>query len=193
MPTFNKQFTLNITVEQFLDNCSAIELQEVELLISSARYQNKMGNSKESSKDKNMYDLLNEVSKTYVTISKPTFKEKYMGRIPQDPLVLNAKFKIPTQKYYLGEIQGDFLEDWRFQQAIMQQLGNRLGLEEVDSDKIEFLNIRNQKTGFPEEFIWKRCAYDSLVVFDFRPFSMDGRETLGLEIREVVNEGGEDE
>ncbi len=33
MPVLNKQFTLQVTVEQFLRACSNIELQELELLL----------------------------------------------------------------------------------------------------------------------------------------------------------------
>lgn len=33
MPILNKQYTLEVTVEQFLNACSDIELQEIELLL----------------------------------------------------------------------------------------------------------------------------------------------------------------
>lgn len=39
MPTINKNFTLFISPELFLDNCSDIELVELDLLIQSERYQ----------------------------------------------------------------------------------------------------------------------------------------------------------
>lgn len=42
MPTINKVFSLTITPEQFLDNCSVNELHEIELLLSSNRFQVKM-------------------------------------------------------------------------------------------------------------------------------------------------------
>ncbi len=42
MPRLEKVYTLEISVEQFLDNCTENELQEVELLIHSHRYQKKM-------------------------------------------------------------------------------------------------------------------------------------------------------
>jgi hypothetical protein len=45
MPTLNKQFTLEITPEQFLNNCSVSELIETQLLLSSARYQNKIADA----------------------------------------------------------------------------------------------------------------------------------------------------
>lgn len=35
MPTMNKIFTLTITPEQFLESCSALELQELSLLIDA--------------------------------------------------------------------------------------------------------------------------------------------------------------
>ena len=35
MPKINKSFHLEITVEQFLNNCSALELQEVNLRLDS--------------------------------------------------------------------------------------------------------------------------------------------------------------
>ncbi|MGB8706239.1 MAG: hypothetical protein WCD31_14530 [Gillisia sp.] len=42
MPRINKQFTLDVSPERFLDACSADELIEVEILLSSPRYQNAM-------------------------------------------------------------------------------------------------------------------------------------------------------
>lgn len=42
MPKIEKLFTLEISPERFLDACSPIELTELQLLISSPRYQNKM-------------------------------------------------------------------------------------------------------------------------------------------------------
>jgi|GEM_PF-3320106 len=42
MPTLNKTYSLTITPEQFLENCSDVELQELELLLSSARFQVKI-------------------------------------------------------------------------------------------------------------------------------------------------------
>lgn len=42
MPKLEKIFTLEITPEQFLNACTPTELQEVELLISSRRFQSKM-------------------------------------------------------------------------------------------------------------------------------------------------------
>jgi hypothetical protein len=48
MPQLTKAYTLNITVEQFLENCSLSELQEVDLLLD--KYINKKkysGNSEE--------------------------------------------------------------------------------------------------------------------------------------------------
>tara|TARA_R110002126_G_scaffold78629_1_gene195632 strand:+ start:15051 stop:15239 length:189 start_codon:yes stop_codon:yes gene_type:complete len=42
MPKIDKVFTLHVSVEKFLDACSITELIEVELLISSKRYQEKM-------------------------------------------------------------------------------------------------------------------------------------------------------
>jgi hypothetical protein len=42
MPEINKVYTLKITPEQFLDACSATELWELDQLIQSPRYQNKI-------------------------------------------------------------------------------------------------------------------------------------------------------
>ena len=42
MPKLQKVFTLDVTPERFLDNCSVEELLEVDILLSSPRYQNKM-------------------------------------------------------------------------------------------------------------------------------------------------------
>lgn len=42
MPKLNKQFYLEVTVEQFLEACSPLELQELELLLQRPRYRMKM-------------------------------------------------------------------------------------------------------------------------------------------------------
>lgn len=42
MPEINKNATFKITPEQFLEACSVIELQEWEVLLNSARYQDKI-------------------------------------------------------------------------------------------------------------------------------------------------------
>lgn len=39
MPTLSKNFTLTITPEQFLENCTDLELKELDLPIQSERYQ----------------------------------------------------------------------------------------------------------------------------------------------------------
>lgn len=43
MPKIDKVLTLEISPEQFLNSCSATELQEIDLLIQSPRFRNKMG------------------------------------------------------------------------------------------------------------------------------------------------------
>lgn len=45
MPKLDKMFTLEITPEQFLRNCSPTELVEVDLLIQSSFYQMRMHGS----------------------------------------------------------------------------------------------------------------------------------------------------
>ncbi len=42
MPKVQKIFNLEVTPDKFLRACSATELREVELLLSSKTYQNKM-------------------------------------------------------------------------------------------------------------------------------------------------------
>lgn len=42
MPSINKTFTLEVRPEQFLEACSALELKEIEMLIQSQRFQNKI-------------------------------------------------------------------------------------------------------------------------------------------------------
>lgn len=42
MPKIDKVLTLEISPEQFLNSCSATELQEIDLLIQSPRFQSKM-------------------------------------------------------------------------------------------------------------------------------------------------------
>lgn len=42
MPRINKPFTLEVTPEQFLNNCSPEELREVDLLLSKPMYQARM-------------------------------------------------------------------------------------------------------------------------------------------------------
>lgn len=43
MPKINKQFFLEISPEQFLNNCSPLELKEIDHLIQSPRYSKRMG------------------------------------------------------------------------------------------------------------------------------------------------------
>jgi hypothetical protein len=42
MPSITKVIHIEVTPEQFLENCSVNELKEIDLLIQSPRYQNKM-------------------------------------------------------------------------------------------------------------------------------------------------------
>ena len=42
MPTLSKVLTVNVTVEQFLENCSDLELKELDLLIQLPRYANRI-------------------------------------------------------------------------------------------------------------------------------------------------------
>ncbi len=42
MPTINKQFTLEVTPERFLEACSPEELIELEMLLSSNRFQHEI-------------------------------------------------------------------------------------------------------------------------------------------------------
>ncbi len=42
MPTLSKNFTLTITPEQFLENCSDLELKELDLLIQMPRYSHRI-------------------------------------------------------------------------------------------------------------------------------------------------------
>lgn len=50
MPTLNKTYTLTITPEQFLEACSAIELQELDLLIQTPRYAHQIAQMQELEK-----------------------------------------------------------------------------------------------------------------------------------------------
>lgn len=45
MPNIQKILSLDITVEQFLNNCSAVELKELDMLIQSERYQRLINNN----------------------------------------------------------------------------------------------------------------------------------------------------
>ena len=47
MPTLTKVLTVTVTPEQFLENCSDIELKELDLLIQSPRYANRINDKKE--------------------------------------------------------------------------------------------------------------------------------------------------
>ena len=47
MPTLTKVLTVTVTPEQFLENCSDIELKELDLLIQSPRYANRINEKKE--------------------------------------------------------------------------------------------------------------------------------------------------
>ena len=45
MPKLDKMFSLEVTPEQFLRNCSKVELIELDLLLNSAHYQMRMHGS----------------------------------------------------------------------------------------------------------------------------------------------------
>lgn len=47
MPTLTKVLTVTVTPEQFLENCSDLELKELDLLIQSPRYANRITDKKE--------------------------------------------------------------------------------------------------------------------------------------------------
>ena len=47
MPTLTKVSTVTVTPEQFLENCSDLELKELDLLIQSPRYANRINEKKE--------------------------------------------------------------------------------------------------------------------------------------------------
>lgn len=47
MPTLTKVLTVTVTPEQFLENCSNLELKELDLLIQSPRYANRINEKKE--------------------------------------------------------------------------------------------------------------------------------------------------
>ena len=47
MPTLTKVLTVTVTPEQFLENCSDLELKELDLLIQSPRYANRINEKKE--------------------------------------------------------------------------------------------------------------------------------------------------
>ena len=52
MPTIHKMFNLEVTVSQFLRQCSAVELQELELLLDSERQRRQAGNQRREALDK---------------------------------------------------------------------------------------------------------------------------------------------
>ncbi|MDP2188538.1 MAG: hypothetical protein Q8J69_07635 [Sphingobacteriaceae bacterium] len=54
MPKINKHFELDVTPERFLEACSVTELQEVELLLYSPRFQAKI------KAEKNQMQLFNQ-------------------------------------------------------------------------------------------------------------------------------------
>ena len=45
MPSINKAFTLEVTPQQFINQCSATELQELEILLSSPGVQARMAHA----------------------------------------------------------------------------------------------------------------------------------------------------
>lgn len=63
MPKLNKSFHLEITIEQFLEACSPLELQELDLLIQSPRYQNKIKVSQIPEVSKNNQDAPDWIKK----------------------------------------------------------------------------------------------------------------------------------
>ncbi|MFN3803231.1 hypothetical protein, partial [Belliella pelovolcani] len=83
MPTLNKQYQLTITVEQFLNACSNTELHELDLLLSSGRYQNRMQEhpEEEDEEDAKHYDTLIESRKALTVVSKE-IEEERMENLP---------------------------------------------------------------------------------------------------------------
>lgn len=57
MPKIDKIFSLEITPEQFLNNCSDLELQELDILIQNPRFANRI-NSKDQIKNLNKIKAL---------------------------------------------------------------------------------------------------------------------------------------
>ena len=56
MPKIDKLYTLEVTPEKFLNACSATELQELELLLYSPRYRDKLkGRADQPDKEKKSY------------------------------------------------------------------------------------------------------------------------------------------
>jgi len=47
MPTITKVLSVTVTPEQFLENCSTDELKELDLLIQSPRYANRITSEKQ--------------------------------------------------------------------------------------------------------------------------------------------------
>lgn len=47
MPTITKVLSVTITPEQFIENCSDTELKELDLLIQSLRYTNRINEKRE--------------------------------------------------------------------------------------------------------------------------------------------------
>ena len=60
MPYIRQYMELDITPEKFLEACSADELQEIEILIASPRYQRKMNNV-QSYHQTNLIDSIEEL------------------------------------------------------------------------------------------------------------------------------------
>lgn len=75
MPEITKVLTVRITPEQFLENCSDIELKELDLLIQSPRYVNRVNDNKQIgfNQDKQGFDTIEEFF--------AYFNEDFVGKI----------------------------------------------------------------------------------------------------------------
>lgn len=139
MPKLNKTFTLEITIEQFLNACSPLELQELDMQIQSHRYQQRMKNIKS-------VEELQEVA--------PWIKELGVGNIN-----LNPYFDYGNGYPERDQIKAK--EESKIREAVILRIRNIIG-REVDPEKINLVTLANETI---EDQDWKRVAYDGEILF----------------------------
>ena len=83
MPTLNKNFTLTITVEQFLEACSLTELQEIDLLLN--KYIDYKIHTSATKKKEESFDEEWKVSNNRFQERLEEKKKQYEKTLPESP------------------------------------------------------------------------------------------------------------
>jgi len=83
MPKLNKQYTLEVTVEQFLEACSLSELQEIDLLLN--KYIDDKFHTSAIKKNEESFDEKWEASRNRFQERLEEKKKQYEKTLPESP------------------------------------------------------------------------------------------------------------